>query len=474
MRRRVFTLVPALAVPVLGGVLFACESESNPSGPDFDFPEAGLTDDNRPVDPTRDATVEDSPVDASPEASTAVTINVTNPGGAAAANIRVVFHDAAGAVLETKVTGADGKAVATTANTPAMVSVLLHEGMYYEIVTYTGIEPGDTLDVTNLVSNQGGGPYNVSLPNLFNGANSYTAAVGDCQYFGEPWIGTAPLELYARPGCLQAQNAVLATARDNGNVPIAFGFAKNVASPAAPNAVAVTTGAWSAPLDVTLTTSNLETGISSAVILETVGRVGYRHDPTFYGEDGSATFKVANGFADGLQAYVTANPNDSASEVAFVRRVSAPAAAGAFAFDFATALPLVVDAERVIGANPRRFDVSWVTAAPLTTADGGVVTIAFFTGQSAYFNWTFVVPPNATTVKAPAMPTEAEAWLPRAESTGEDFGLPRVLFVDADQIPNYKTFRQLRGKAVNGVSPDELVLPANGTVKATSYFVNPR
>src|SRR5204862_136128 len=91
--------------------------------------------------------------------------------------------------------------------------------------------------------------------------------------------------------------------------------------------------------------------------------------------------------------------------------------------------------------------------------------------------WTFIVPPFAKTVTAPAMPTAADAWLPRASGgiTGASlFDAPEVTFIETDLLPGYKELRRDVGRIIpltysNGRDA-RAVLPANGTLKATTFM----
>src|SRR5688500_2575788 len=103
--RRSFVLLAPLTIAITG--VFACEEDS-PPGAEFNFPEAGGVDTNQPPLPGTDSSTKpDAPGDVVPKPTT-VTVTITDRLGPKA-NITVVFHDASGAVTETRTTGNDGK-----------------------------------------------------------------------------------------------------------------------------------------------------------------------------------------------------------------------------------------------------------------------------------------------------------------------------------------------------------------------------
>jgi hypothetical protein len=435
--------------------LFACESESGTAGPQLNVPDGGGFDSTTP------------PFDAgTPETSTSgpVTLTVIGENGPLSEQL-VVFHDAAGAVIETKRTDASGKTSSTGA-TPAMVSLLTSRETERNIITWTGVEGGDELTYTTIDRFAPRGTYDVSLTAPFAGAVRYTAHVGNCDLSGAPWTGATPASLALNAGCARAQNAVLVTAIDGNGNTLAHAFAKDVALPASGGSQAVTVGAFVAATDVAATFSNGPASAVSLFLTEIVNGVGYPN----YTEDvveETSTHKTATGFADAIQAGALAFPMPY-SELFMFRRVAAPVAPGSFAFDFATALPSLTSAT-VDEANPKRPTVTWTSAQPLTASDGGLVLLSAYLGGDTQLAWTFVVAPGATTVTAPAMPAEADAWLPGAAA--EPYRFPELYFFESDLVPNYSGFRRQQGKLLDDPTFDGLpALPNNGTLKISVWL----
>jgi hypothetical protein len=433
--------------------LIACEGDdkTSPTAPSFD---GGTNFDSST-----------SPLDGSPPpAAGGVTVTVLGNEGPRS-GVLVVFHDASGTVLETKTTGADGKASATGA-TPAMVSALLSRGTERNIVTWTGIEPGDDLSVNDFDFFSDRGSYDVSLSGLFDGAASYFMRVGNCAPNGTPWDGVAARNIPLKTECVRAQNAVLVGAFDGDENVVAHGFVKNVAAPTGGTPLAVSVGGFVAPTDVVVSQTNGSTDAAYyPELTEVVGGVGY---PSLGGSAGlPSTFRTATGFADAIQASVFASYAGGTAR-SLTRRIATPVPAGGFSFDFATAIPLVT-AGTTDESDPRRPTLTWTTDAPITAADGGFVRFLKYLGGDVQLVWTLVVPPGATSVKAPALPAEADAWLPSGEATMNQSYMD-VVFVESDQIPSYATFRKQQGTLFRSSPFDSIpALPTGGTLSISRW-----
>jgi hypothetical protein len=460
MRRALFLLGPSL---VLAGAVFACEDESGSGG----GPSFGLDSGVSPFDgssPGFEASIPDGGSPDAPPGPPQVTVTVTDKTGPSA-NVRVVFHDAAGAVLETKLTGADGKAT-SSGTLPAMASALVGNSSNRHIVTWTGLENGDDLAVRNDTNDEPLGRYDVQLL-PFDGAFSYEALAGGCSNGDEDT--TISLNLYR--SCVGAQSSVLARARDANNIVLGHSFKKGNAVPTDGGAIAVATGTWQAGTDVTITATNIPDGaFANADLLEVADGHGYSAGER--GFDGnSLTFTSATGFADALQANVSIFPESLGSRQVIAKR-GLPTST--ITIDGAQALPAITGTE-ISGTDARRPVLAW-TSSSTAASDGGLVRVGFFGPEDANYDWTFVVAPGATTVTAPAMPPEAESFLPSAGDAGPtSFRDPEVVFVEADVLPSYTAFRRQQGalvsleQSIGGFSFP--AMPQNGTYRATSYVI---
>ena len=463
MRKYLFFFGPASVLAL--GALVACESDP-PGGGSTPELDSGLPDSNPP--PHTDG---GGGPDATPDAPEVPGVNVTVFGyGGPKAGVRVVFHDATGAVMETKLTGPDGKAK-HIGETPAMASALLSFGESRRIVTWTGVELGDDLQVLDREEDDHIGMYSITLPGEPDGgANTYTVE-SECDR-NLAYGTAAELPLYR--SCTRPKNAVLATALSRGDLR-GYAFKKGNAAVTDGGTGAFTLGAWVTPTPFTVDVTNLppET-FYEASLLEVADGAGFRNYESNQ-EGATITYGVAPGFADAYQASISFA--DSGRD----RRVAKRVAPGtpSTTLDYDAILPEIEGAE-LDATNPQRPIVSWTSAAPLTTTDGGVIHVRFDGPQERTFAWTFVVPGNATTVTAPAMPPEAESFLPPAPDSGTEtyFYLPRVMFIEGDAIPSYAAFRRQQGLFLDHTTSfngrDLPVLPANGAYRTTSWDAVPR
>jgi hypothetical protein len=179
---------------------------------------------------------------------------------------------------------------------------------------------------------------------------------------------------------------------------------------------------------------------------------------------------MPDNFGDSLQAFVTAETDRGSPQFAstgFLRRF---AAAPTVAFDFATALPRFTDGNLTMN-TPKRPELTWTTAAPLTATDGGFLvvnwTIDVLGDSFTSGNWTFVVPPGTSSVTAPELPADA-TYAPTPDHGGPD--LRHIVFIESDAVPDYATLKKLpvgTGGAAAMLSSFR-PLPQPGTVRLTA------
>ncbi|MDF2691859.1 MAG: hypothetical protein K0S65_242 [Labilithrix sp.] len=458
MRRAAAVLGP---FTLLAGAVFACEDDpTNIGGPSF-----GLDGSTPEFDAGQQPFDSGSP-DTTPPGPPKVTVSISTPTGPRA-NVLVVFHDAAGAVLETKTTGADGKASSTGA-LPSMASALLSSEFERGIVTWTGLENGDELVLRDSDPSENRiGRVNVTLGSAFDGASQYDLSASGCG--GNIDQGTTgEINLYST--CARSPSAVLATALTPNRQVLAHAFKKNNALVTDGGGVDVTTGAWKAPGNLTINISNIpDQTYAGAELLEIADGHGYRNNGDIGLENGTVSYITADGFADAVQANVSLSPPSLGSKLVIAKR-TAPAAT--IAIDAAQALPAITSST-LSGANSQRPVISWSPATAGT--DGGLVRVRFLSAEDRFSTWTFVVPPGATTVTAPALPAEAANFVPMLNDAGADevFEEPEILFLEADVLPSYALFRSQQGALIDPyTSFYDLSFPAvplNGTYRAAIY-----
>lgn len=471
MRLRLLLLTSLAAI----AALVACEDDSGTPNPGTFDPDSGTY--TPPDASSQDANVPQG--DASPDATTDaeppatdVTVHVTN-GKGPAANVTIVYHDASGAVIGTSKTDATGTAKSTGA-TPAQVTALLGRGSAKNLLTWTSVAAGDELFANDVDGGEEAAPnLDVTLPGPYANAYLYTAQIGTCTGSSGQ---SGSVQLYLYGDCAKAKNAVLATALGDG-LPLAFAFKKGVELPTDGGVATTTVGAWAAPSTFTIAASHapVDTYVDGWLAQIADGS-SLPSDVRGLGED-PTTFHFASAFADGLQP--AAFVQEGRSVVSLVERVATSATSASF--DFATALPKITEAN-VDATDALHPNLTWTAAAPLTASNGGFVTVSFYDGRDASMTWSFVVPPSATSVKAPSLPAEADDWAPRAADGGSDassFSDPEVLFVESGVIADYKFFRREAGRLLpNDYAGDyrraaRAILPTVGKLRATAFAIQP-
>ncbi|MBS2017362.1 MAG: hypothetical protein JST00_31045 [Deltaproteobacteria bacterium] len=472
MRRFRYAL---LAVPFVLPVFVACEENSNntSSSGGFTVPEGGGFEAGPEQDsgPFQEAST-DAPIDNFvPPKGAKVTVTKS---GTPQKDVRVIAHDATGAITSEVKTDATG--VASFAAAPNMITVLTRiQGSSPAALTYLGVADGDVMNVA--IPDFFGEPppfaQFTTSANAFVGASSYSFNVSDnCSGFTNTAGTTTTINLYTN--CLGAQNAVLGTAYDGEGFPIGFGFLKNQAKPAMGATVALPAISFTARGTLTQTASNIPANTYTDAELASIanGFGYYTGNRSGSLSGGGVTYPIATGFADAYQSLVVAtSDNGPISARAILRRdASNNTATQTLAFDFATALPAITNGV-VSGAVPSRPDVTLTAAASLAATDGGIVRLRWNLAQGVIpqSGWSFVVPPGTTTLKVPALPTDtdAAAFLPQAGATVRD-----AMFLESTLLPGYSQLKTLPinsdGEPPVGIS-NGTPLPANGTVKATVY-----
>ena len=416
--------------------------------------------------------------DSAPPAPLGVTVTVTDDARPSN-KVRIILHDAAGLVIGERVTDATGKVTLEAA--PSMVTVLVAHGAgvgsSVAPVTFVGVADGDKLVVAGaadvVVDPTVIGRYSVSFSNagVAASANSFNVSAGDgCSGSGAPGE-PAIVDLFA--GCLASKNAVLSEAM-NGASLVGFGFAKDVGKPAAgppPGVIDVGPLAFTTPGTTTLSASNLPPTIltRSQDLRAIANGVGFSMSyASGVIEAGGVAFKTPTGFAEAYQSsFGFGEPNASSTSTRlFIRRESVPVSGTLTSFDCASALPRITDAPLTMPMVGRP-EVTVTSAATLAAADGGIATFRWSDALAETSGtWTLVFPPSTTTVRVPALPADAAAFVP-----AEGVAIDEVAFLEATQIPGYKELKTLPVQPSFGVellSPSK-PLPLAGTVRVSRW-----
>ena len=451
---------------------FACEDSSSNNNASFD---AGSFDSAfvPPDGSVTDAPPVDAPADTTP--SDTATVVVTK-GGAPSAGVAVVFEDAAGNLVGTATTGADGKATNPVV-AGSQITVALGAAGSRQLITYLGVKPGDVINVVERASRDVSITLAATPPP--GGGTIVTAGNPNCS---TNTVGTSVL-VSLTPDCITGPTfPVLASLSSNGTPYFSF---KQGNSPAASGTTTVTgLSAWAPGTNFTLSVTNAPS-IALASTSAYLGAIANNQSATqspfsSFSLDagaGEASFSVPTGYADAYQGEVqyTSYSGSYQQVHSFSKRIAGGAAVTSQTLDLAAGvLPtlLTLVASNGGGARPT---LTWTASASLATTDSGVVTLPFLQPIDAGYDnveWTFIVPPGTLTVTAPQLPAQLKAFEPSNTSILQS---PSAAFFESDVIPGYDIVRQQAaasglakvpvGSFSNLVTP---ALPANGTLRITA------
>jgi hypothetical protein len=426
-----------------------------------------------------DGTVElDATVPPDAEVPQPVAVVATRRG-APVPGLQVVFHGTSGEVLSTATTGADGRATSTGV-VPSMASAVF-EGIsssYSEIVTWTEVEPGDelALEVPASGPDPTVGTLEVTYPSEYSdedGPASHHGFRTPCGTIASSFFSN-PASLMIRESCTVTTGTVVALASRTG-VRLAQSTAHDVAFPTDGETSSLELGTWAGLTPFEITATNLPAGDISpyAEGYELVGNTFLKHGTGLNDEgEGELRFVPGGEPTVGLSLSVVVWHDGSVSE--FILRRSASVTASSTTFDLAEALPEITSAT-VTTTDPKRPQVAWTVAAPLTATAGGLARVRWrHDPDNAYVTWTFVVPPTALTVTAPSMPEELESFLPinaLGDPLDVDEPSPVVTFVEAEELPSAADFRRSAGTLLPNSMYTSWVLDGFSALRTTTHSV---
>jgi hypothetical protein len=412
----------------------------------------------------------DASVDALIDApSTDVSVVVTNIG-VSRPDVEVVFHDADGAILGIAKTNAEGKATWSGAS-PTMVTALLGNDEFRQLLTWVGVKPGDVLNVDDLITDWKLGRYTLTTKGTLSdaGANYFGLNVNGCQGGS---VSIPMGHVTVNPGCTRPQNTFTISAA-SGSKFVGHAYAKNIPPMTDGGAVSVQMSDWLAPTPghVSVVNATLPPGeVAQPLLFEIANGNGLLRGGESDSALGTATFSLIPGFADALQGGFDISTNNGAARRAVEKRVPS----GDITVDFANALPEILNVQLDV-TELMRPAVKWSSVTSLAVADGGMIRLPFSGGWGQQWRaWNFIVPPHATSVKAPILPDSAAPWLPPApEASATEFDPPRVFFLESDTLAGYDDVRQ-RGAVLvppsSRVAPEaRVVLPTDGNLRFTSF-----
>jgi hypothetical protein len=469
----------------LFGIPLACvtSSDAPPQGDagthpyDASLPDAPVADAEVPFD-APDVAPGDASVDAPPPV---VTVRVQRAGQPEAA-VQVIFHDAAGAVVEAAETGADGS-VARAVGEGAQVSVLLAEPQTARIVTFVGVKNGDVLTVPYDEPSGGSGvSARVRIPTPPpNDASWFTVYAGGCQNMNE----ASEISLNVSPGCMGEGGVfpILAEANSGNGDPFAYAYKKgnlalgDAGFDDAGTLVVDGLSPWSTTYgsDTVVVPSAASTGVSWDLSYgEIADGVQYTRVASANLQTGGyyTVFPAHRGYAEAVQAELIAATRGGRSSVAI--RQDAPSQDTTLTIDPSLLLPALSNV-LVDDAGAGRATLAWTSEMDggVPVADGVLLRASWNGpaddgGSSQFVQWLVIAPPTATSVTVPQFPASASAWAPASRV------MARYLVVlETDRLPGYDAFRQVvYSGGYAAVNPSSRApsppLATNGTLRLTT------
>ena len=343
--------------------------------------------------------------------------------GAPASGVTVAFHDAAGALLETGTTGADGIAEGTG-------SAITAPRGDSDLATVTGVRGGETIVFglrAEAISDDTATTLRVAATPVLNAA-SYTVDVG-CRSIAVPAMSPAP-QLPVGTACAPSgMTTVISASRTADGTPWSWAAATDVAIVGG-GTTDVTLSAWSAAwnglqiisLDLPARSIGIE-GRASAVHRDIPFRgLSVPNRVTAYPE-ASATMIVGYPlFGHGTEYAVQLVLGDdgvvSGTSAIVGRLAGHPDVLTLDANAYMAAIP---------GVTADAKHATWQAGQP---ADAALV---IFTGPSS--RWVVMTPPSAGAVTLPALPPELAARVPAQVTTTD------VALIDDDQLADYDAAR---------------------------------
>ena len=433
--------------------------------------DAGLPDNYVP----RDDAGQDSGQDAGPPNTATV---VVTKGGLPDVGVTVVFEDAAGTLVGTAVTGADGKATSTVA-AGSQLTVALGAAGSRQLFTYVGVKPGDVINVAERVTRDVsitqtvfafGGGDTIVVGNTSCSTSALSTGGGDA--------GTTA-SITATPECITGGTFPV-LAQLNYMSTNYYSFKKGVALAASGTTNVSGLSPWAAGAAFTMNVTNAPAGSNvSAVLGQIANNQSYATSDnsfTLNAGAGTASFTTATGYPDAFQGelqYTSFIAGGYQQTVTFAKRIAGGVSMQALDLGGGLLPGLTSTMTSQPGARPV---ITWTAAASLAAADSGVVTLAFLQpvdgGGNENIDWTFIVPPGTLTVTAPQLPAQLAAFQPSAASI---LDTPKVAFFESDLIPSYDFVRQQAGAfglarvplgAFSNVQSP--ALPASGTLRITA------
>jgi hypothetical protein len=450
------------------------------------------------VDATVDAGVDASPVigvDAADGATidaplSPVTMTITGPTGPES-GVSVVFHDPFGTQLGVATTDATGT-VSMLVPAGSMATAIFGTPDQSTLVSIAAVQPGDVIALVDPTQQA-----------------SFSAQLSAIMPDSAPPGETTQLQLTVADGCTRDASSstesvpfdleascvgpnglfpVLVVAVDEGGNPLAYDFKDD--NPIGVDGGVTPNVSLSGDYTSNFGTQTIETTNSDpdglplieASVRQIADGVGYTQQQQIadVADDGSSQtiFTIEPGFASSLQTEV--DVGNGGSLVATVSREAAPTLSGTDSFDI-SGLPPAIENAIIDMSNVETPNITWQSSNPLSNGTSGVVLSVGWTGDEGENTqtgtWILIVPSTATSVSPPALSDVVAAYSPAGDAS---WSLSGVVAIGGSLAPSYDVFRGFIGGVLTAFGPAAAssfpvvpVLPANGTLVASFYPVDP-
>lgn len=371
-------------------------------------------------------------------------------------------------------TGSDGNAFSDSAGV-AMVTAAIVHGYNRRLVTWTNVEPGDRLQLSDTLPSDPVGSYAVTPTGIPKGDTVRAARIGRCEgarFNGEP--DEKPIEIRLRPDCLGTTPLTILVSGSDSKGLGTQAFHTNAALPATPggNAAETVPVRWAPP--------RTAPGYVSFVGFPPGGKLSLTQAPVMsgllYGElqvqdvDPTQRYTFGPSVTGPHDAYQAQADERSAPTTRRGLIARTPTDANVEVAEDAL-LPLLSEA-KVDRSNGPRPIVTW--SGDTSTTTGGIVNLAYDV-DGGTVSWSLVVAPGATRTLAPSLPTDLAGWAPTAKGTTAVTGAAIVLF--RSELVDAPRLRASYGKLFNlwtrtDSFPLFPALPDNGTLAWTGALAN--
>ena len=363
--------------------------------------------------------------------------------------ITVNFHESDGSLITEAMTDTTGKAKATV-HINAMVTVAVDTR---NLATITGVNPGETVVFKTPKPYDGSlaGDVTFSASGEAPNKSYYRVDLGDDQYstYTAMTSGTRSINLKRANLDGNGKFNMYVGTYDVNNRFISYSFVTGI-TPSGTGVTAVSVpNNWRTDLnEFAVMMSGAPTGATrlDSVTWSELASMQYAPSDfgtpitpdsvTITGGNASINQRYAGSYGDFIQTQLSVFFGTTRESAAFWRRVPRPA--GAYTIT-SNSFAARIGAPTVDKAMPTRPIVNWTVTGSTVNGDATIVNLDWRDGANVAYSWVLYVPPDATSVTAPAVSSSLAAQAP-AQSTYTNV---QVTQSNLDPLAGYAAFHLL-------------------------------